>query len=318
MRRMTILAVAILCLCACGPKDCRLLYWNIQNGMWADQGNNYDNFVEFVKAQDPDICVWCESKTHYKTDSAESFKPDDDLYLTTHWNELAARYGHKYVFVGGENDFFPQTITSKYPIEAVERITGSEDEVVVSHGAGWARIKLGGKDINFVTLHTWPQKYYYGLRYNTPKEVQDSSAAAHGGDAFRAKEMAYVCEKTIGTSENAENEYWLMMGDFNAKTRVDNYHYNWPADTAAFWVHDVVINDTPYVDLLAEKHPGVFIPTHANKTRIDFVYGTQPACDCVKGIKVLSDGWCEAKRHPLVSKFYTPSDHLPILVDFEF
>ena len=37
----------------------RLLYWNIQNGMWSDQANNYNNFVAWVKKYDPDICVWC-------------------------------------------------------------------------------------------------------------------------------------------------------------------------------------------------------------------------------------------------------------------
>ena len=35
----------------------RLLYWNIQNGMWDGQNDNYDRFVEYVKSQDPDICV---------------------------------------------------------------------------------------------------------------------------------------------------------------------------------------------------------------------------------------------------------------------
>ena len=42
-------------------RDLKILYWNIQNGMWSDQGNNYDNFVDFVKSEDPDICVWCEA-----------------------------------------------------------------------------------------------------------------------------------------------------------------------------------------------------------------------------------------------------------------
>ena len=40
--------------------DLRLLYWNIQNGMWSDQANNYNNFVAWVKKYDPDICVWCD------------------------------------------------------------------------------------------------------------------------------------------------------------------------------------------------------------------------------------------------------------------
>lgn len=36
-------------------KTLRILYWNIQDGMWADQANNYDNFVAWVQEYDPDI-----------------------------------------------------------------------------------------------------------------------------------------------------------------------------------------------------------------------------------------------------------------------
>ena len=39
----------------------RLLYWNIQNGMWSGQGDNYTRFVDWVSAQNPDVCVWCEA-----------------------------------------------------------------------------------------------------------------------------------------------------------------------------------------------------------------------------------------------------------------
>ena len=57
---MALLAIAMFSLCSCDkkPVNMRLLYWNIQNGMWDGQNDNYDRFVEFVKAQDPDICVW--------------------------------------------------------------------------------------------------------------------------------------------------------------------------------------------------------------------------------------------------------------------
>lgn len=86
--------------------------------MWADQGNHYDDFVAFVKETAPDICIWCEAKTHYHTHSGEVFAAESDsLYLPAHWSELAARYGHQYVFTGGERDFFPQVITSRYPLQ---------------------------------------------------------------------------------------------------------------------------------------------------------------------------------------------------------
>ncbi|MFR6415618.1 MAG: hypothetical protein ACLUNS_07750 [Alistipes shahii] len=103
----------------------RLLYWNIQNGMWSGQGDNYDKFVEWVRAYDPDVCVWCEAQSIYKTGTADKMDVAD-RYLVGNWGELAARYGHKYWYVGGHRDNYPQVITSKYPIENVERIVGSK------------------------------------------------------------------------------------------------------------------------------------------------------------------------------------------------
>ena len=36
-------ALWVFCSSACAkPKDIRILYWNIQNGMWADQQAHYD------------------------------------------------------------------------------------------------------------------------------------------------------------------------------------------------------------------------------------------------------------------------------------
>lgn len=122
------------------PKNnMRLLYWNIQNGMWSGQGDNYDKFVEWVRAYDPDVCVWCEAQSIYKTGTADKMDVAD-RYLVGNWGELAARYGHKYWYMGGHRDNYPQVITSKYPIENVERIVGSKPDSVVTHGAGWARI----------------------------------------------------------------------------------------------------------------------------------------------------------------------------------
>lgn len=91
--------------------------------------------MEWVKAYDPDVCVWCEAQSIYKTGTADKMDVAD-RYLVGNWGELAARYGHKYWYVGGHRDNYPQVITSKYPIENVERIVGSKPDSVVTHGAG--------------------------------------------------------------------------------------------------------------------------------------------------------------------------------------
>ncbi len=107
--------------------------------MWSDQANDYDNFTAWVKKYDPDVCVWCESATIYK-DNTNAGAPASDKFLPDGWPALAARYGHSYTAVGGWRDNYPQTITSKYPIETLLKITDSDQAgKPVSHGAAIQR-----------------------------------------------------------------------------------------------------------------------------------------------------------------------------------
>ena len=117
-------AIFILSACTSTPQPLKVLYWNIQNGMWDGQTDNYKRFTDWVQQQNPDICVWCESVTLYITNTAESM-PQQERYLRSGWEELAARYGDQYVYMGGKRDNYPQVITSKYPIENVKRIIGN-------------------------------------------------------------------------------------------------------------------------------------------------------------------------------------------------
>ena len=306
-------AIAAVLVSGCSkpePDTLRLLHWNIQNGMWDGQNDNYDRFVEFVKSQDPDICVWCEAQSIWKTDSDQKMD-EKDRYLVANWGELAARYGHKYWGIGGHRDNYPQVITSKYPINYVAKIVGNE-ETIVSHGAGWATIEVNGKTINIVTLHTWPQAYAYGA------EDREASKAEQGGDKYRAKEIQYICEHTIGTVPGAENQYWMMMGDFNSRSRVDNDYYKYADDDPKLLVHDYVRANTPYIDVIKEKYPDEFKPTTGSKTaRIDYVYCTKPLYDKITFADIIWNEYTTPVRDPQgLSNFWRPSDHMPILVDF--
>jgi endonuclease/exonuclease/phosphatase family metal-dependent hydrolase len=292
----------------------RLLYWNIQNGMWSGQGDNYTRFVNWVSAQNPDVCVWCESVTNYKTASDEKIKPEE-AYLPEHWGELARRYGHEYWYKGGHRDNFPQVITSKYPIENVARLIGAVPDSIVSHGAGWAQIRKNGHTVNIVSLHTWPQVYGFGL---ADKQERKASAAAREGDRFRRMEIEYVCNHTIGSVAGAEKQLWMMMGDFNSKSRVDNYEYGFPEDTTAFLVHDYIRQHTPYVDVIAAKYPGEFQTTTGRRFRIDYVYCTRPLYDRIVSARVVSDEYTTPVRDPQeLRNFWHPSDHRPIIIDFD-
>ena len=303
---------ALAMLTACNPeeKTLRLLHWNIQNGMWDGQNDGYGRFVAFVKSQDPDVCVWCEAQSIWKTGSDQKMAAKD-RYLVENWGKLAARYGHEYWGIGGHRDNYPQVITSKYPITYISKITGDESDVIVTHGAGWATIKVNGKTVNIVTLHTLPQSYAYRA------EDEEASIAEHGGDKYRAKEIQYICEHTIGTVENASDQLWMMMGDFNSRSRVDNAVYGYADDDTRFLVHDYVRNNTPYIDVIKAQYPDKFIPSfRTKKSRIDFVYCTQPLYDRVTHAEII---WNEYTTPVPDSQttFSRPSDHLPIFVEFD-
>ncbi len=290
----------------------RLLYWNIQNGMWDGQTDDYQRFINWVSKQQADICVWCEAMKNYKTES-DKHESESEKACLTRWKKLAARYGHQYVYMGGCRDNYPQVITSRYPVTVEKRITGNRDTTVY-HGSGWFSIELNGKKINIVTLHTWPQRW--GPKVS--KDHREQSATAHEGDQTRRREMEYICRNTILTQPHAKDEDWMMMGDFNAISPLDNEHYRMPADTSAFWVHSYVLHHTPYRDLMRECFPDEFIPSEGfSKRRIDFVYLTPLLLQRVVKAYTAWDYYTAPLRSPKqLSNFYHPSDHVPIIVDF--
>ena len=165
------------------PKNLRVLYWNIQNGMWSDQPYQFTNFRKFIQKYDPDVCVWCEAQSIYKDHSTE-MKAPSDWYFPSHWQGFAKAYGHRYAAIGGyrlyAEDYYPQVITSKYPIKTLLKITETEANVdtssfthngkpesymPVAHGAGVFEVDVEGVKVNFVTLHLWPHAYSYYAKF---------------------------------------------------------------------------------------------------------------------------------------------------------
>ena len=312
---LMLLLLAPVSIQAKGDKNnLRLLYWNIQNGMWDGQPDNYTRFVAWVKAQKPDVCVWCEAQSIWVTNSDKKLDKKDQ-YLVANWDKLARRYGHKYTYLGGHHDNYPQVITSKYPIHNVARLLGSQSDTLVCHGGGWATIEVNGKTVNIVTVHTWPQAYGYGVS----KEDRPRSIAAHEGDHFRRTEMEYIINHTIGQVPGANQQLWMMMGDFNAPSPVDNNVYNFPKDDTRFLTHKFIIEHSPYIDVVKQKNNGIFIPSSVwNGRRIDFVYATKALYDRVKNASIIWDQYTTPVRNAQnLGNFWHPSDHLPIIVNFD-
>jgi endonuclease/exonuclease/phosphatase family metal-dependent hydrolase len=320
----------VIALTAVSADGKKLLSWNIQDGMWSDQANNYDNFVEFVKETDPDVCVFCEAKTTHLESGAEPYLPDN-------WDKVAARYGHGYVYLAQDQDNSPQVITSKHPIRNMKRIAGSQD-TVVGHGAGWVQIEMEGKTYNIVCMHAMPFAFtgsnpMGGMGGGRPQGGRPQGGSrpqggqgfgrgmgmggpgGGGSDEFRKKEVEYVCNQTILTRKNPEQERWLMMGDFNSISSLDNHHYNLSADSSIYCVHDYIHTKTPYIDVIANKHPGEFIQSSQNGRRIDFVYATEPVIKEIRSAQILNSGYTEQRR-ATGAQYWIPSDHRPILIEF--
>ena len=281
-------------------KDLRVLYWNIQNGMWADQGNNYENFVEWVKSYNPDVCVWTEAMTiyeEYTSDPAVTVDLTASVANGSGWKNLAARYGHEYLSIAHRGgDDYPQVVTSRYPLSTLVtfgRIYLSDD---IYHGAGLHQINMDGTKINLVTVH---------LKPNGVDKTDNSD--------YRKFELEYVVSRTVLKSAYASDNY-IIAGDFNARSPKDADYTSATDDEHA--VHQYLYDKTNYVDVIANRYPNRFMTTTSG-SRIDYVYLSPALSSKVTDAAIVCDAWVKADlpASPDVASFRTPSDHRPILVN---
>ena len=299
----------------------RVLYWNIQNGMWAGQSDNYQKFVDWIISKDPDICIFCEAAQIYY-DGTSTHMPNEERYLPDHWGELCARWGHQYHYFNKRRPStstpfgltnYPCGVTSRYPIDSIKLVKGSKPDSVVVNYSGWYQVRIDGVELplNIITVHLKHGKYGYGV----PHDQRDASAARYEGEQHRVKELACILNGTVRTSKNPEKELWIMAGDFNSYSRKDNYHYKWNNASLGFQTQDYMIFHSPFFDLYDACYPDDFLPTCGN-LRIDYMYVSKPMLKACIDIDQKPDSY--TKRVPSeTTKFYIPSDHYPIIADFK-
>lgn len=297
----------------------KVFYWNIQNGMWADQHNGYKNFTAWVKNLAPDICVWCEAKTNYQDNSDEKITKalrQTGKYLVNGsndltWGTVAKNYGHNYWTYGAYQDSFPVVITSNAAITLKQKLgarsvgSGTEtDNSNVSHGGFHAQ----QSGINFVGLHLWPQKYKPGATNET------TSANNNEGDTYRLGEMTWIIKQTKNSSTYKSQKNWVMCGDFNSKSRQDERWYNYGSLTHTYYkVHNYILDNTDYCDVIREIYANKQAPS-----RIDFVYASP---DMMKRVvrAYMPNGEDDMTTKVKVDglSFYKYSDHTGIVVEFD-
>ncbi len=301
MRIKSILC-ALLVLCVAQPlcakpskkdksalKVIRFMDFNIADGMWKDQYNNYDDFVDWMKSQKVDIFAVCEAASHWNEKKKNLPKNEESRYLPYRWDELAARWGHKYTALGAYQDNYPVAITSRFPIEVIQRIGGKQ----VSHGA--LHVKIMG--VNYVVLHLWPQSYRKGDKTKTKGK---------GGHEYRLSEINYIMDQTIRNPKYANEEHWVMSGDFNARSPKDIAFYDEILSKPKRYnndVHNAVLEVYPR-DVIFDKNPHAFQPsTRGGKARIDYIYCTEKLYSTVK------------RAYPVTDDFvHRTSDHRPLVM----
>lgn len=335
-------------------RNLRVLFWNIQNGMWSDQDKDFANFRAFIQKYDPDVCVWCEAQTIYKNRSTSACSAAD-RYFPAGWDEFARSYGHKHTAIGGyrlyADDYYPQVVTSKYPVRTLLKITETDsahqamadswegdgrshaaeyhaacgpDYCPVAHGAAIQQVDVNGTLINLVTLHLWPHAYSYYSKFVT-KEAGNAADAAQsrGGNAQREAEIRYICSRSVEDPAYAGQQLWLMMGDFNTRSRLDNWRYGLPEDSFFLSSHDYILDHTEYRDVIAQTWPGQYFATRTwaddaagnYPVRYDFMYASPAMMSKVKNALILNEKWTNMVW--AMSNYYDSSDHRPILVDFD-
>ena len=337
----------------------RVLLYNIQNGMWADQGNNFDNLVAFVNKYDPDVCIFCEAQSLWKTGEAtyapvsgasyqlftnkagRSNSNSTSALENAQWRALAARFGHNYHAVGGYHDDYPQVITSRYPVTTVLRMTSGTDDkgsgTNISHGAGHFQVTVGGKTVNFVSLHLWPQKYSPS-KWNASAAEQEASAAKLEGYDFEKREVEAILNATTKRTDCGDD--WLIMGDTNSVSPIDADYYDsinysrWDSEGYK-WVlaHEVFRGSghgRPLYDMMREgagtlySGPGRFMTSTGGPVRMDIMYGSESMRRRVTGMSfIVRDAWCDitssATYDPESETKHArlPSDHRPLLIEFD-
>lgn len=307
----------------------RVLYWNIMYGMWSDQANNYNNFVNWIKKLSPDLCVFCEGKTVFTDDATGDNPWATNPYLPDNWSALAARYNHSYVSV-----YESQVVTSRYGITRRGSIPSWKNgQGPVNAGADLVRISANGKYWYFLPTHLWPQAYSKAVRDASDAE-KSASAALHEGNLDRQAEMQTILNQLYVPFKN-EATYLYILGDFNAQSREDIWFYqgvkNWSwveQDPGRFLVFDVLSAASPTLyDVIYKKYNGTSLgkkqgrfhfSSNSVNIRKDMVWATSGGYTKVVDAYHPMDSYVIPKTNPNAPRSdlqLTPSDHRPIILD---
>lgn len=193
------------------------------------------------------------------------------------------------------------------------RYSSGEDsakDTNVSHGGLHAKVD----GINVVSLHLWPQQYGSGVA----EADRETSIANNEGHAYRKSELEYMFGKTVWNSSYSSEENWIMTGDFNSRSPLDEATYNYGLDSPLYWAQNVILEQTDYCDVIHTVFGGKYTRSTGGNSRIDYIFASPAMMKRVVRARTIDteddfttiskpDGW----------PFYKYSDHRPIIVEFD-
>ena len=264
----------------------RFMDYNVENGFWTDQYNGYDRFVNWISGNAPDVLAICEAATHKDRNLERIPKGSGERFLPEHLEELAQRWGHSHVAVGPYKDNYPVAVTSRYPIQVVQKISDG-----LCHGA--LHVKIRG--VNYVVLHTWPLG-------GSKKDRRDG-----GGDRERYLEIKLVLDRTINNPEFKKERYWVLAGDLNSRSRLDEAHYRSVGLHYNYDAMDAALEAFGGNDVMWKFNGGRYVASlPTGFARIDYIYANGALYDKVFRAETIKDEFTQ-----------TASDHLPVMMEFE-
>ncbi|WP_343535682.1 endonuclease/exonuclease/phosphatase family protein [Pedobacter sp.] len=262
---------------AAAQYNLRILSYNILEGMKTDTTKGKQQFVEWVKNQDPDIFAIQEANKF----TAESLAA------------LAKSYGHNYSVLVKEKGY-PTALTSRYPITNVEKINEG-----ITHGYIVAEVN----GYNIVVLHLNPHNYL-------TRRTEIAAILAKIKERKMTKKLVVMGDfnsnSPLDKANYADGQLLKRLKDAQAKNKNHNNLVN--GNELDFEVQESIL-DFGLVDIikhLAEKDPANAAEINPAKHRIDYIYVSKDLKSKVVAGKFIRDDFTR--------KF---SDHLPITIELK-